>query len=69
MSNRRYAGMTVYERLFLSELLPSYDTAVKKRHVRKVISILKEVELPIENIIPILKFEGLPIDALPSDIS
>lgn len=51
--------MTVNERLFVSGLIDDYDKAVREKDVKKVVSILNEIEIGDSNIIPILKFEGL----------
>ena len=58
MSNK-YAGMTVNERLYLSGLLQDFDEAVDKKNVKKIISILKQVELSDLSIVPILENLGL----------
>ncbi|WP_166727802.1 hypothetical protein [Mucilaginibacter gilvus] len=45
MSENKYGGMTVNERLYLSGLMAKFDQAVAEKQVDLVISILKEVEL------------------------
>lgn len=57
--DNKYKGMTVNERLFVSELSGKYHEAVKKKDIETVISILKTVDLDEENIKAILKFDGL----------
>lgn len=59
MSDNKFLGMTVNERLYVAGLLEDYKKAVQERDVKRVISILKKVDLSMENIIPILKFESL----------
>ncbi|MCL1926926.1 MAG: hypothetical protein FWF95_07320 [Syntrophorhabdaceae bacterium] len=52
----KYKGMTVNERLYVSNLMDKFDGAVKKKDVVTVISILEEVELTSEeSIVPILE--------------
>lgn len=51
---RKYAGMTVNERLYVAGLMDKFDQAVKEKNVSKVRTILKEVELEDVSIIPIL---------------
>lgn len=41
----KFKGMTVNERLYVSNLLDAFDTAVKKKNVNKVIMLLKQVEI------------------------
>ena len=56
---KKYLGMTVNERLYVSGLLGNYDKAVSEKDVNTAIAILKSVELGDENIKAILKFDGL----------
>ena len=57
-----YSGMTVNERLYLSGKLDKFDNAVSQKNVNEVVKILKEVDLKIESIIPILESLGLEKD-------
>lgn len=59
MAESKYGGMTVNERLFVSGLLDSFDSAIANKDVDRVIKILKEVELTEENINAILKHYNL----------
>ncbi|MEJ7560073.1 MAG: hypothetical protein WKF66_17295 [Pedobacter sp.] len=59
---RKYFGMTVNERLYVSGLSNKYHEAVNNKDIRAAITILKEVELGLENIKAILKFDGLISD-------
>ena len=42
--NKKYAGMTVNERLFVSGYYDEFYKAVKEKNTQRVIAILKEVE-------------------------
>lgn len=55
----KYQGMTVNERLYVSGLMDEFDKAVKEKNTQKVKSILENVELNEESIMPILKELGL----------
>ena len=56
--------MTVNERLYVSGLMADFDIAVSEKNVDKIISILKEVNLPdYATIDPILKHHGLKRDS------
>ena len=55
----KYAGMTVNERLWVSGLFDKFEKAVHAKNVELVVSILKEVELTEESILPILRSKGL----------
>ncbi|RBN51119.1 hypothetical protein [Flavobacterium psychrolimnae] len=50
-----YFGMTVNERLYVSELSNDFDTCVKMKDVEGVKAILKKVELDQYSIIEIIK--------------
>jgi len=52
---RRYGGMTVNERLYVSGLMDNFDIAVKNQNVVEIKSILEKVELTESPIMPILK--------------
>ncbi len=56
---KKYAGMTVNERLYVSGLMDEFDKAVKERDVERIRSILSNVELTEESIRPILEQLGL----------
>lgn len=43
--DKKYLGMTVNERLYVSGLLKRYDAAIKAENINEVISILKAVEI------------------------
>lgn len=55
MEEKKYGGMTVNERLLVSELLSQFDQMVAAKDVDKIIYILKQVELDEASIEPILK--------------
>jgi hypothetical protein len=55
----KYGGMTVNERLFVSELLDEFEKAVVSKKIERIVQILKQVELTDENIKPILDNYGL----------
>jgi uncharacterized protein YajQ (UPF0234 family) len=57
-----YSGMTVNERLYLSGKLYKFDEAIAQKNAKEVVKILKEVDLKIESIIPILESLGLEKD-------
>ncbi len=59
MDGNVYEGMTVNERLYVSELMEEFDEAVVNKNTAKVIAILKKVELAEESIHPILEKYGL----------
>lgn len=52
---KKYAGMTVNERLYVSGLMDEFDKAVQERDVDKIRSILAKVELTEESIKTILE--------------
>ncbi|WP_343540215.1 hypothetical protein [Sphingobacterium thalpophilum] len=61
MMDFKYKGMTVNERLYISGLMDTFDKATKEEDIKKVIEILKEVEIIDESaIVKILKELGLP---------
>lgn len=57
--DKKYGGMTVNERLYISGNWDEYEKAVNKKDVQKIVDILKEVELTEDNIISILEKLGL----------
>jgi hypothetical protein len=59
--DKKYKGMTVNERLYLSGLLAEFDEAIKSKDVERAVQILKKVELTDQNIQPILENYGLKI--------
>jgi len=54
-----YKAMTVNERLYVSGLMSSFETAVEKNDANAVIAILRKVDLTEGNIDPILESYGL----------
>ena len=52
--NNKFAGMTVNERLFVNNKIKDFDKAVKKNDTKKIISILKGIELDEDTINAIL---------------
>lgn len=56
--NEKYIGMTVNERLYVSNLDDEFYKAVKKKDRETVIQILKEIDLTDGNINPILRKYG-----------
>lgn len=57
-----YKGMTVNERLYVSEKMDEFDKAVAEKDVKKIISILRSVELGDENIKAILESNDLKMN-------
>lgn len=49
-----YFGMTVNERLYVSELSNDFDTSVKKKDIEGIKAILKKVELDQDSITEII---------------
>ena len=49
-----YFGMTVNERLYVSELSNDFDTCVKKKDIEGIKVILKKVELDQDSIAEII---------------
>ena len=60
--NTLYKGMTVNERLCVSGLMDSFESAIKQNDVARVIAILESVEFTGGSIDPILEFHGLKRD-------
>ncbi|WP_016988634.1 hypothetical protein [Flavobacterium sp. ACAM 123] len=58
MANK-YSGMTVNERLYVSGLSNDFDNAVKENNIKKIIEILKRIELDEMSIKAILQSLGL----------
>jgi hypothetical protein len=58
----KYVGMTVNERLYISGLMDDFDKAIYDKNIKKVVSILKSVELSEESILPILDSFGFEQD-------
>lgn len=54
-----FSGMTVNERLYVSGLMDQFDKAVEERDIERVRSILSNVGLSEESIVPILETLGL----------
>ncbi|NPU90852.1 MAG: hypothetical protein HPY82_02985 [Gammaproteobacteria bacterium] len=52
---KKYAGMTVNERLCASVLMDEFYEAVEKKDTEKVRALLKKVELTEDSIKPILE--------------
>lgn len=57
--DKKYAGMTVNERLYVGGLLDQFEEAVSKKNKEEAVRILEEVELTEDNIRPILEKWGL----------
>lgn len=57
--NKKYIGMTVNERLYISGLMDDFDKAVAEKNYNKAKEILEKVELTEESIYPILESLGL----------
>jgi hypothetical protein len=53
--DKRYTGMTVNERLYVSGLIHDFDKAIGEKNTDEVIRILIEVDLTHESIEPILE--------------
>lgn len=56
---KKFIGMTVNERLYVSGLMNEFDKAVEEKNIEKVKAILVKVELEEPSITPILKSLGL----------
>ena len=59
MADKKYEGMTVNERLFISGNLTAFDQAILDKDVEIVKSILKLVELDQNSIQDILEYYNL----------
>ncbi|MES2374317.1 MAG: hypothetical protein V4557_17195 [Bacteroidota bacterium] len=57
--DKKYRGMTVNERLWVSGYWDEFEQAIEKKDLQKIINILKEVELTEDNIVPIIENLGL----------
>lgn len=55
MKKNDYSGMTVNERLFVSNLIHDFDVAIKKQDKNEIINILKMIDLSEASIEAILK--------------
>lgn len=64
MTDSQYGGMTVNERLYHAVLIDEFYESIEKRDSRRMIEILREVELGPENIKAILKNHLLPTDLI-----
>jgi len=53
--SKKYKGMTVNERLYMSGLADKFDLAVQLKNVQQATSILQKVELSHESILEILQ--------------
>lgn len=60
----KYKGMTVNERLYVSGLINEFYEAVQQKDVKKVIAILRAVDLDNESIKANLKFDNLESDEI-----
>lgn len=58
---KKYLGMTVNERLFVSGLMEEFDVAIAQNNYKKAKELLRKVELTDESILPILKSLGLAL--------
>lgn len=52
---KKYVGMTVNERLYVSGLMSEFDEAVENENTKKIRAILEKVELTEESIKPIIE--------------
>ena len=52
---KKYQGMTVNERLYKSNLIDEFDSAVNKKDIAAIVSILEKVELTEKSIVSILE--------------
>ncbi len=52
--DKKYTGMTVNERLYVSGLMDAFDKAIELRDDVEITRILREVELADKSIKPIL---------------
>jgi hypothetical protein len=43
--DNKYKGMTVNERLYVSDFMDDFDKAVEEKNIRKIIEILEKVEI------------------------
>lgn len=58
--DKKYKGMTVNERLYVSNYLEDFDKAVKDKNIKAIIEILKKVEITDDiSIDAIIKHFGL----------
>lgn len=55
LSQNKYGGMTVNERLVIANKMNEFDNAINSNDITKVVEILKSVELSDNNINAILK--------------
>jgi len=56
----KYSGMTVNERLWVSGLFEEFEFAIEKKDVKRVVEILKNVELSDDaSIRAVLEFFGI----------
>lgn len=66
---KKYVGMTVNERLYISGLIGNYDKALKDKDIKSIIMIFKRVELNNDSIIPILESLGFDKDLINANLS
>ncbi|MBV4360602.1 hypothetical protein [Pinibacter aurantiacus] len=60
LDRSKYSGMTINERLYLSNLMNDFDRAIEKKDVKEIVSILNKVEVVDETSIKsILESVGL----------
>ena len=50
----QFKGMTVNERLYVSGFFEKFNTAVRKKDIKKVVEILKKVEITDETSINLI---------------
>ncbi len=55
MSEQKYSGMTVNERLYASGLIDRFDKALAIKDVKIIMEILKQIELNDESINAIIE--------------
>ena len=53
--SKKYAAMTVNERLYVSGLMDEFEGAVEERDLDRICAILRKVELAEDSLKPILE--------------
>ena len=49
--DKKYSGMTVNERLYVSGLMDEFDRAINEKNITRIVSILEEVEITDKTLI------------------